>query len=603
MNGLNRGDRLYDGFTRLDGGMDAASPPDDAAMANRTAFAVNCVHRGGYVTHRPALVRHELVFSEQEDIEEDFKTGLFQGAAVYYPDNNPPTLVLSVSGRLFQISAYGDYSVDEVTPADGPDNSLLTRVWFFQAERWLIKQNGVDQPVIFDGGSSRRPAEDEIKCGTCGVYAWGRIWYALPDGHSYRATDIVYGQGNREDVLKETECEYLTGANFVVPSVAGRITAIVVPGMLDNATGQGPIHVFTENSVFSCNAPLDRDTWLDMTNPIQTISQNQHGALSDRSCVVVNGDIFMRAIDGIRSYAIARRNFGTWANTPISREVDVFLRYDSRGLLSHSSGCLYDNRLLMTCSPQIIDGQGVVHNGLVVMDFDPVASFRETEPPVWDGLWTGLKIHQVLTASWMGEQRCFVIGRNADGEIELWEFSKSSKLDNEAVPIEWSFAPRQMAFDTPLVPKRLLKGELWIDSLDGTALIIVKYKPDEYPVPLSWASWSECAMTTTCQTEAVETAYHPYGCLVLQARHPQYRTRMELPAPSETCNEATDADTTVGYKFQPIISVKGSCRIKAMRLTAYVDVEAPHIRCDDEACKTVEGCDIDPFEYQIEEET
>jgi len=603
---MTRGDKLFDGFLRLDGGMDAATPPDDTAMLNRTAFAVNAVHRGGYVTHRPALLNRELDFQGCTEVANAF-VGRFQGASVYYPDDGPPSLVLSISGMVYRIQPYDGYKVDDISIAGDPDSTLMTRCWFFQAEKWLIRQDGQGQPLIYDGITSRRPAADEIRGGTCGVYAWGRIWYALPDGHSYRATDIVYGNGNREDVLRETECNYLTGADFVLPSLAGKITAMVVPGMLDNATGQGPVHVFTENAVFSCNAPLDRDIWLDMTNPIQTISQNQHGALSDRSCVVVNGDIFLRALDGIRSYAIARRDFGTWVNTPISREIEPFIRNDNRAMLNHSSGVLFDNRLIMTCAPFKDNDYGIMHQGFVVMDFDPIASFRETEPPNWDGLWTGLNVHQVLVSTYQGVQRCWVIARLEDGTITVWEFDKDGTLDNAEQPIEWMFAPRQMAFEHPLIAKRLGKGEMWINNLTNKTGVPVEfnvyYRTDDYPVSILWASWSECANTETCPDEAEESEGHPFGCITLANRPPQYRVRMQLPMPPESCNVMSNADMTIGYKFQPIICVAGSCKVKAFRMEASVDAEAPDVRCGDRDCVTLEGCDIDPFNYEIEIDT
>jgi len=600
MNGLTRGDKLRDGFIRLDGGMDAATSPDDVSMVNRTAFAVNAVHRGGYIQQRPGLTQLALDFQDEEELPSAFQ-GLFQGASVYYPDVGPPELVLSISGAVYRVKPYDGNRVDDISIAGDLDNSNLTRVWFFQAEKWLIKQDGIDPPLIFDGVASRRPTVDEVKPGTCGIYAWGRIWYALPDGRRYRATDIAYGNGNREDVLKETECTYLTGADFVVPAVSGRITAMVVPGMLDNATGQGPVHVFTENAVFSCNAPLDRDIWLDMTNPIQTISQNQHGALSDRACVVVNGDIFLRALDGIRSYAIARRDFGTWVNTPISREIERFIEHDNRGYLSHSSGALWENRLIMTCAPRMLDNYGVVHNGLVVMDFDPIASFRQQDAPVWDGLWTGLAIHQILVTTWQGEERCFVIVRGSEsGSIELWEFRKDAYFDNVDQEIEWIFGSRQLAFDNPFTLKRLTGGEMYIDQLRGRASFIVWYKPDDYPVPLTWGNWSECANTETCEDEAEESEGHPYGCIVLGNRAPQYRVRMQLPLPSEGCNVLSEADMTLGYKFQVIIGVAGACRVKAFLATAHVESDAPDIRCGAESCVTLEGCDVNPFEYTIE---
>ena len=188
-------------------------------------------------------------------------------------------LVASVGGRMFTIELGAGNRVNDVTVADGPDSSILIKAWFTQVEKWLVKQNGTDLPVIFDGASCRRPAADELHTGTCGVYAWGRYWYSMPDGRAYRATDLVWGNGNREDVLKETENDFLNaGGNFTVPGSAGIIRAITAPAVLDNALGQGPVHVLCDTAIFSCNAPVDRDVWKDVTYPIQTVTLNQNGA-------------------------------------------------------------------------------------------------------------------------------------------------------------------------------------------------------------------------------------------------------------------------------------------------------------------------------------
>ena len=588
---LARGQILYDGFTSVAEGMDAATPADSPEMAARTALAVNCVHRGGYVTHRPAFTQLELRF-ESGEVEEAFNSGVFQGATVYYPDREYPRVVLSVGGRLFEVRLAEGNLVRDISIEDDYDNSYLLRCWFIQAEKWLIKQNGLDKPLIFDGSTSRRPGPDEIKPGTCGAYAWGRIWYALPDGRRYRATDIAYGNGNRSDVLKETECEYLQGADFVVPASCGAIRAIVVPALLDNATGQGPVHIFTDTAVFSCNAPLDRDVWLDMTNPIQTISQNQHGALSDWGCVVVNGDIFLRSIDGIRSYAIARRNFGGWANTPISREIEVFIRNDNREFLDNASGALWDNRLLMTCAPRLIEEQGIVHGGLVVMDFDPIASFRQADAPVWDGLWTGLDIHQVLALNYNGVQRCILISRSRYGYLQLWEITNALTADAGSQPIEWMFASRQMSFGAPFQSKRLGPAVLWADKLKGQVTFDVKFKVDDHPLASDWHHWSECAVNETCGQDG--------QCVELENRPLQYRPRMRLPQPGESCNAMNDEIDVVGRKFQVVIGIRGSCRIKSFIASAWAETEIAGPACGEQACTEISGCEIDPFDYKVE---
>ncbi len=214
--------------------------------------------------------------------------------------------------------------------------------WMVQAENFVVIQDGFSKPLIFNGTSLRRAKDDEIKTGRVMAYVNGRIWYALPNGFSFRATDIVYGDGTRASVLKETENTFLNeGGDFSVPSDSGGITAMAVPGDPDTSLGQGPLLVFTPRYVFSVQAPVDRDVWKNLNYPIQAISLLTSGALGARSAITVNGDVFYRAIDGIRSFIIARRSFSDWGNTPISGEMTPIVENDQTSLLWASSAVVW----------------------------------------------------------------------------------------------------------------------------------------------------------------------------------------------------------------------------------------------------------------------
>ena len=217
---------VYDGFVSLHEGMDGATPADYPAMQYRTAMSINASHRGGYAHPRPGYIKRDLDFQGDTDAEGWFEGDVFQGASAYYPDSGDPFIVVSVGGRMFTVQPASGFRVNNITAADGPDNSFMFKAWFTQVENYLIKQNGIDPPIIYDGATCRRPAADEITAGTCGVYAWGRYWYALPGGLGYRAGDIVYGNGSRSDALKITENTLLAGGgDFAGPGGAGRIRA------------------------------------------------------------------------------------------------------------------------------------------------------------------------------------------------------------------------------------------------------------------------------------------------------------------------------------------------------------------------------------------
>lgn len=551
--------RYSDGFQSLESGVDSGLSPL-VIQPNQVAFAVNTTFRGGFPTQRPAFKLLDLCF-ESEAVQDDFEDGLWQGAAFYQADDNRNLLICSISGQQFAIDPNDNFSVKEISLAGdlNPDN--LRYAWFCQAENYMVIQDGQSRPLIYNGSVMRRALDDEIKAGTCMAYANGRIWYASSNGLSYRATDLVGGPSGtgtnryRDAVLKETENTYLNeGGDFAVPENSGGINAMVSPGAIDSSLGQGPLQVFTRNKVFSVNAPLDRTTWKDVQYPLVTVSQCNYGALSGRSAVPVNGDVFYRSADGVRSLILAQRQFGTWGNTPISFEMQRILRYDSLNLLRFSNAVLFDNRLLMTCAPHHVLDHGVYHSGLIVLDFDMISRMGTKSPPAWEGIWTGIRILQLVTGVWDDVERCFAFVLNTDKEIELWELSKSDWWDYDGTGrVIWSFETRSMFTQTPLVKKRLYTGDLFVDGIQGKVDFDVKYRPDQYPGWVDWHSWCECAAVRNCTLED--------DCLQIVCLKPQYRPKMRLPLPADDCSATVDMLYRDFYTAQVRVQVTGPARI------------------------------------------
>ena len=408
----------------------------------------------------------------------------------------------------------------------------------------------------------------ELPIGRMGAYGLGRNWMSLTDGRSFIASDIVGSSsgtaalGFVDAVLKVTENTFLNGGGtFKVPVSGDEIRAFVFAANLDVSLGQGPLQVFTSEMVFTCNAPVDRTTWQSITNPILTQSLISNGAQGQSSSTVANSDILFRSVDGIRSLILGRRDFATWGNVPQSREVDSILSDDNKGLLRYGSSIVFDNRLLMTASPQQ-SGLGVFHTGIIAMNMDPISSLRGKAPSVYDGLWEGLNVLQLVTGKFNGTQRAFAFCLNDDLDtIELHEILPSSTTefrDNGVDDIVFEI-------ESPVVfndgdPKKhtlntLKNGEIYIDRMQSDVRFEVFYKPDQWPAWVEWHSWTET-----------------YNA----ADDPGFRPRQGIGEPTaDAADTQSNRPLRNAYHYQIKLRITGSCRFLGARFFANAAPEPP----------------------------
>lgn len=585
--------QVYDGFQSITTGVDSGRPPM-ALDRNQLSWLVNGTTRGQFVQCRPGIFKHALTFANADGtVNEALQTaftlaGRWQGASPY--ENGPlKALIASVGGRIYVVSLT-DYSVNDITP-DAGNNPNGTQTWWCQAEQYLVIQNNEDIPFIYDGVSLRRAVPQaqggtELPCGNCMAYNNGRLWVALPDGRSFVAGDLAYAgkTGTAADLLSFTENMFLLGGGqFVLSANAGPIRAMCSIAAQDSVTGQGPLQVFTSRGSFSINAPFDRTQWQTTTSPIESVSMLAAGAVSQTATVNVNGDIWFRSPDGVRSFMIARREHGTWVNTPISTEMERLFAHDTEVLLTYASAVLFDNRWLVTAAPQLVTLgsitrpgahhlRGVAHAGLGVLDFYPISGMaaaggsittnqRGQVTPNWDGLWTGLNTLQLLTIG-SDTNQCFAFTMNATTTaIELWEVSRNQRFDNQTNPISWFLETPAYGFaDGGWSQKRLAYGDLWFDRLAGDISFTMRYREDAYPFWNDWHTWSLCAPVRACEVDE---------CMIPQTNE-QYRSRQRLPEVSSTaCDPVQDKPHRDGYRFQARLDISGFCRVRQLRLIAH----------------------------------
>lgn len=479
--------RISDGFITLERGVDAGKSPS-MLPRNQCSFAVNVSMRGGYAKTRPEFSNIRLTFTgatepESLAVREIWATGRFQGAYSY--SHGPRDLIIcAIGGHIFSVDI-NTGEVNDITPKDDPNMPQVHAFYFQQAEQYLIIQDGISGALIFDGAKCRRSniAADEVPTGTAMAYGNGRLWVAR--GREFVAGDIV---GGPTDVIKFTENTYIAeGGAFAVPLDTGDITAMRFMNQPDSSLGQGELLVHTAQAVFAVNVPTSRDDWKNVSYPTVRIVAINYGSVSDRSCVLINGDMFYRAPDGIRSYISSRREWQEYGQIPVSREVSPILNNEKQaGIAETTSSVLFDNRMLTTVTPQAND-RGQYFRGLTALDFDLVGGTGAKAPAAWEGLWTGLNFLQIMTADVGSESRCFAFHLDPSCPIQLWEIHKEDHIPDTPSNVACYIESPSYSFENPFEMKKLEYGEMWVDQIVGDVAFDIKYKPNQYP---AWVDWN-----------------------------------------------------------------------------------------------------------------
>src|SRR6516164_722838 len=151
--------RLEDYLLSFENGMDSGTNPF-LLQPNTMSLATNGTVRGDFFTNRPPFRNINLTFSDP-GIQSAFQTGLFQGACYARPDNPnvQEVLCVSISGKLYVITPdnAGNGAVVDATGANA-QSATAPICWLWQAENFVIWNDGVSGPVFYDvnGGTTVR---------------------------------------------------------------------------------------------------------------------------------------------------------------------------------------------------------------------------------------------------------------------------------------------------------------------------------------------------------------------------------------------------------------------------------------------------------------
>lgn len=575
--------------------MDSGRSPSIIA---RTQFAYggNITARGGYAKTRPGFQKVTLSGATS------CLTSKFQGVDFF--DYSNGQLVMVAGGNTYTISPPVSGSTWTITDVTGTNTLSTTRerVHMVQAndyqsgvsKSYMIIQDGSSTPFILDGGTSRYATSQEVPTGTGPMaFGQGRLWVAK--GRNFMAGDIM---GGSNGVLKFTENAHLAGGGaFAVPLSAGAITAMRFVAAPNTALGQGELLVFTSDAVTSVQVPVDRHEWYAVKDPLQRVLLIHNGAMGHFSTELVNGDVFMRSRDGIRSVVQAVRDFNQLGNTPISSEMHRVMKHDLPDYLQYASGVLFDNRYLLTTQAEKDDGD-VVFKGLIALDFDLISSMKGKLPPAYDGFWRldiqrestahHMRICQLVKGRFYGVERCFAFVRNASGDTEMWELTADETADIDVDSsgtktrnkVASELETPSLDFQKAGASKTLEGADLWVDELTGgTTTFHADFHPDQYPCWVSWQDWCVTA-------ESVSS-----DCDSLVDYKQQYRPRMRIGRPPDTEEPAVGKPFNYGWEFAARLKWTGHARVKLFRLNARETEEEPYADVDIDCGAKAIACD------------
>jgi hypothetical protein len=320
----------------------------------------------------------------------------------------------------------------------------------------------------------------EIPTGSIMAYGQGRLFVANPNRFEIQALDLVGSHVNvkagttssgainyplsdpRASVLFNTENTYLNeGGSLLMPSFMGRITGMQFVPTQNTVAGQGQLFVFCEFGAATFAVTTPRSQW-GATAGFQTVLYTNIGAVGPDAFAQVNGDLFFRSNDGLRTYKNATAEMETYGNTAMSAEMNSILNQEPIHLLQDVSLAYTDRgRVLMTALPQEYQPETFnskskkIYKALISLDFNSMTGSLGKTAAAYDGVWTGVDMLQVIAGDFGRRNRAFILGISCNLN-SVWEIDPSTHED------------RPIAGSELIFTNSLLSGTYQLAALAGT---------------------------------------------------------------------------------------------------------------------------------------
>ena len=254
--------------------------------------------------------------------------------------------------------------------------------------------------------------------------------------------------------------------------------------------------------------------------------------------------------------------------SPISAELDQVFLNEDLSKLSTVSMIHFDDRLLMTCKPNTVEGK-LVFKGIVALDFRPCSVNNGKAGAIYDGIWGGLQIVKLVKTVLGKKDRAFAVCFHGDDvdSFQIWELTKDAVQDknhrtgNSSRLIRPLVLTKAYGFESPFSEKKLIHGDLWFSGVGGwnqtgkKFTADLKFRPDANP---NWTNWGDWEL---CFSESDSKALRGYA--------PQLRAVV----PEVSTNGFTERQIGRGYDFKLRVEWRGRAQLEKLIVHALQLVE------------------------------
>lgn len=596
----------YDGHEALRGIWGASPDSVPRGWANN---AVNRFFREDFNRTRP-LIRQIVLEFENEEERIWFEGANGQGATFYnsYPSYVTPVLVCSIGGRIFTITIEG--KTGTVRKLYDGNSRVYLHAWFAQGFQWLVIQDGIHPPLFWNGNPNDAPirsdiAKNQMPIGSVMAFIHGRFVVASSDGNNaIYVGDIAYGETltKPDDILNFTERTYWAeGGNFNTPAFLGNIMGLYAMPFIDTGTGQNELVVGCAGGFTSLDLSLPREQWVN--TQVQRVALIGDGLVSSHGFAGLNGDMFFRCQSGISAYRNARVEYSQrWNQTPVSREVNYWIKPDRTDLLGNIPMVSWENMVITGCSPQIRPpnnpgfGYHRFCRGMVVFDADSMSTAGRDGAPVWHGQWSGIRPWAFAQGQIGNARRCFAFSFDRDGRNRLYEFTlqQGNDLFGQQESKIFSYYTTESFGSVETVtnefqPKKLNGGMIELSELLKSSNIDVQYRPDGSPC---WVDIAHLEPGCDCPTL-------PASCNLTAA--PQW-ARKYFQAPNNlTCIPGQPLQTADTFRYcQVKVRGFGSFNVERLNIRFILVPDAQIVECLGNNCLPIDCCSTeDDYRYHI----
>ena len=512
--------------------------------------------RGLNVSSRKGLVHTRPKFTELTISDSNFTTGKFQGAGLYRLDA-VDRIIVAIAGKVLGISM-ADLSVIDYTSVAGITMDATVDFYHMvQADKYFIVQDTQGRPLIIDGMTASQSSGTQVPTGYQMAYGHGRIFVVVDQvdaatnlGQRFFVAGDILLPNNVASVLEFTETDYLnTGGALSLPNELGFITALGFLRNVQSGNGLGSLIVLCQNgaSAFAVNA--QRANWSQID--ISQVLFRSGGSQSPYSLISVNNDLMYRGKDGLRTVGYSAASIaGSGAglnNDPISNEVDDILNLDNETDQKYTSMVYSGNRILTTAVGATGDN-GHYFKSLVSIDTSVLSSFGQESPPIYDGIWTGLKFLHVMQAKYNDADTVFMLAKDGTSN-KLYYLNESAYVDGSASrPVNRIYTksyPFTQQDTIAFSLKQFLWMEVSISDIKGQVTLTGYYRPRGYPLWLS------------CTTATIEATISDSDSLA------QRRRKLRIvPTEKSVCDPVTKNNLNIDTDFEFVLQWTGHAKIE-----------------------------------------